>query len=172
MTVAIHTGIRQGALLGLRWCDVKWMPKPQIHVPDRLSKNRRSYVVPMSPTVREALRGLSERAGFTGSEDFVFCKRDGSRRRSIRTAWDHACEKAGLQNLRFHDLRHTAASRIVMAGGTLYDARQHLGQRTAAMTQRYAHLSADHQERIAELTEISSVPIWSHSPAGKESESA
>ncbi len=148
------------------------MPKPQIHVPDRLSKNRRSYVVPMSPTVREALRGLSERAGFTGSEDFVFCKRDGSRRRSIRTAWDHACEKAGLQNLRFHDLRHTAASRIVMAGGTLYDARQHLGQRTAAMTQRYAHLSADHQERIAELTEISSVPIWSHSPAGKESESA
>jgi integrase len=73
-------------------------------------------------------------------------------RKSIRTAFRAACKRAGVEDFRFHDTRHDAASKIVMAGGSLYDAATHLGHRTLAMTQRYAHLSPDHMKRVADLT--------------------
>ncbi len=71
------------------------------------------------------------------------------RRRSIRL---DACERAGLEDFHFHDLRHDAASRVVMNGGSLYDAQGLLGQRSMVMTQRYAHLSPGYMEEVANLT--------------------
>src|SRR5262245_31972070 len=55
-----------------------------------------------------------------------------------------------ISDLRFHDLRHTAASRLVMAGVDLYTAKEILGHKTLVMTQRYAHLSPEHQRQAVE----------------------
>jgi integrase len=69
--------------------------------------------------------------------------------------------------VKFHDTRHTAASRIVMAGGSLLDAGEHLSHSTPTMTKRYAHLSADHRARIAELTSIDFVASASREPVAE-----
>jgi hypothetical protein len=57
---------------------------------------------------------------------------------------------AGITDLRFHDLRHTAASRLVMAGVDLYTVKEILGHKTLVMTQRYSHLSPEHQRQAVE----------------------
>ena len=149
--VAIHTGIRRGALLGLQWLDVEFQTE-NIRVPDHLSKNREEYYVRMNRRVREVLVEVRNRGGYTGPKDYVFCLRNGARRRSIHSCFDRAKKRAGLSDVHFHDLRHTAASRIVMAGGTLYDVTKHLGHQSSAMAERYAHLSPDHMKKVAELT--------------------
>ncbi len=169
--VGIHTGIRLGALLGLHWRDVNFA-REAISVPDTLSKSRESYSVPINSRASAVLKEVGSRASHTGPDDLIFCKADGSPRKSVRTAWKAACKRAGLNGVRFHDLRHTAASRIVMAGGTLYDVQEHLGHRTAAMAQRYAHLSADHRRRVAELTLANSVTYLSRVKTEREAESA
>ncbi len=164
--VALHTGIRLGALLGLRWPDLD-SQLGQIVVSDTLSKSRKSYRVPMNRRVREVLGEMHDRGAFTGPDDLVFCKPDGSRRKSVRTVWHNACRCAGIEELRWHDLRHTAASRIVMAGGSLLDAGEHLGHSTTEMTKRYAHLSADHRARVADLTLADSVTPLSRERSGR-----
>ena len=82
----------------------------------------------------------------------------------MRRSFFPLLEKAELPRIRFHDLRHTAASWIVMGGGSLLEAGEHLGHSTPSMTQRYAHLSADHRARVADLTLTDSVTSLSREP--------
>jgi integrase len=65
-------------------------------------------------------------------------------------AWAKAVKAAEITDLRFHDLRYTAASRLVMAGVELYTVKEILGHKTLVMTQRYAHLSPAHQRQAVE----------------------
>ena len=149
--VALHTGIRRGALLGLRWRHVDFTTL-MIEVTEELDKTGHGYYVAINARVREVLGDVSTRAAFTGRDDFVFCLPDGSQRMGVRDAFEKARERAGLEDFRWHDFRHTAASRIVQAGGTLLDAGEHLGHRTLLMTQRYAHLSPERRQKVADLT--------------------
>lgn len=61
-----------------------------------------------------------------------------------------ALDRAGIKNFRFHDLRHTAASYLVMAGATLYETAQVLGHKSTQTTERYAHLSTNHKSAVVE----------------------
>jgi integrase len=74
----------------------------------------------------------------------VFPSRAGADSAAVENAWKHAVEQAGLEDFRFHDLRHTAASYLAMSGATPAEIAEVLGHRTLAMVRRYAHLSADH----------------------------
>ena len=74
---------------------------------------------------------------------FVFRKRDGAAWGNIRTAFAGACEDAKVHDFRFHDLRHTCASWLVMRGRSLKEVQEILGHREFSMTLRYAHLSPD-----------------------------
>lgn len=143
---ALHTGIRQGACLRLRWEHVHWH-RGQIEIPAELSKSKRRYHVAINEDVERVLRTRRAAGG-----EFVFGKSDGSRRISIRTAFENACERAGVEDFRFHDTRHDCATKIVSAGGTLWEAGQQLGHTTQQMTERYAHLQPEHLQRIANLT--------------------
>jgi integrase len=67
--------------------------------------------------------------------------------KSVKTAFDKARLKAGLPDVRFHDLRHTFASRLVQGGVPLYDVMHLTGHKSLQMVQRYAHLAPDYQER-------------------------
>ena len=58
---------------------------------------------------------------------------------SIRKAFNNACKRAGIKNLRFHDLRHTFATRLVLAGVDLATVSKLLGHSSIQMTMRYAH---------------------------------
>jgi len=67
----------------------------------------------------------------------------------VKTAFKRALKNAGIYDFRFHDLRHTFASQVVMKGGTLKDVQELLGHKT--MTLRYAHLTQEHKRKAVNL---------------------
>ncbi len=69
---------------------------------------------------------------------------------NLSRGWYPGLREAGIKDLRFHDLRHTFASRLVMAGVDLYTVKELLGHKTTQMTSRYAHLSPGHQRQAVE----------------------
>jgi len=77
-------------------------------------------------------------------QGLVFARRDGAAWGQIRTAFATALERAGIKAFRFHDLRHTAASHLVMRGASLKEVQEILGHSDFKMTLRYAHLSPAH----------------------------
>jgi integrase len=60
-------------------------------------------------------------------------------------------KKAGIEDFRFHDLRHTFASHFVMRGGSIKDLQEILGHKSLTMTMRYAHLSQEHKKKAVNL---------------------
>ena len=94
------------------------------------------------------------------AEGPVFRKASGESWGSIRTAWDNACRKAKLDDVHFHDLRHTFASHMMMRGASLGDLRDLLGHADVKMTMGYAHLSPAHRraavDKLAGLTPVPS----------------
>jgi site-specific recombinase XerD len=91
----------------------------------------------MNSAVREELTRLQH-----GGNDYVFTQSRSSERLScVRTAFRTACKRAGLVGLRFHDLRHTFATNLVMNGVDLVTVKEILGHSDIAMTVRYSHPS-------------------------------
>lgn len=85
---------------------------------------------------RSALRGQ----GYTHpGSPWVFCNTNGHRVQSIKCSWETACRRAGIEDFRIHDLRHTCAAWLVSAGVPLTEVRDLLGDSTIRMTDRYAH---------------------------------
>jgi integrase len=65
--------------------------------------------------------------------------------KDVKRSFKTALKKAGIKDFRFHDLRHTSASHLLMRGASMKAVQEHLGHTTIAMTQRYSHLSRDFQ---------------------------
>lgn len=122
--LAAYTGIRRGHLLRLTAHDVRG---GFIHL-DRTSKTRTLQLVPLHPKVA----GIAARLPLGASDD------------QVRDSWAKAREACGLRHVRWHDLRHTCASWLVMAGVPLHTVSEVLGHSSMAMTRRYAHLSPEH----------------------------
>jgi integrase len=101
----------------------------------------------MNDTVVRTLQALPRRIDSTR----VFPARDGSRLNDVKDAFLDARKKAGLDDLRFHDLRHTFASHLVMAGVDLMTVKELLGHKSLTMTERYSHLSPDHKARAVKV---------------------
>ena len=148
VTLALHTGMRKGEILGLEWERVDFSTARLTLVQTKSGKPRG---VPIGRAVYDALLALepdpARRQGriFRPGND-----RGGSQ---IRTAFEAALTRAGIVAFRFHDLRHTAASHLVMRGATLQDVKEILGHQDLRMTLRYAHLSAAHLRSAVERLE-------------------
>lgn len=141
---AIHTGARQGELLGLRWEDVD-LGRGILHF--RRTKNGHPRQVRASETLRGALKGLQSR--LAGEAVFLNHSGEPVHRDGLTWSFRAACRRASIVGLRFHDLRHSAASFLVQAGVPLNTVREILGHRSLAMTLRYAHLAPGHQDEAA-----------------------
>src|SRR2546430_1162796 len=134
VSVALHSGMRLGEILNLRWYDLDFASG---FILVRDSKNGESRHVPMDATLSALFRAYPHRLG----TDLVFSSSSGGHIVDVRTGFQNACKRAGLTDLHFHDLRHTFASQFVMAGGDLYILKEILGHKSLAMTTRYSHLS-------------------------------
>jgi len=151
VTIALHTGMRKGEILGLEWERID-LSTARITLPR--TKNGKPRGVPIGRAVYEALIALEPDADRRRGR--LFPDRNDRRGSQVRTAFDVALKRAGIAGFRFHDLRHTAASHLVMRGATLQDVKEILGHSDLRMTLRYAHLSPAHLrgavERLDGLT--------------------
>ncbi len=142
--VAITTGARRMEILSLKWADVDLEAKRAI-LHDTKNGERRGL-----PLVEPALGALKELYANRGNSPFVFPSHDGTQPFDIKRSWDKAIATAGIEDFRFHDLRHTCASYLIMNGATMGEISAVLGHKTLQMTKRYAHLSDSHTHNIVE----------------------
>lgn len=137
---AIHTGMRQSEILNLKWSDVD-MERRTLTISEQ--KNGGVDTLPLNETVMGV---LGERQGQRLSQcDYVFPSNVQTRmnNRNLIRAFEIATERAGVLKFRFHDLRHTFATRLVQAGVGIYDV-QRLGRwKSALMVMRYAHHNSE-----------------------------
>jgi integrase len=141
--LAVNTGCRKGELLWLQWSQVD-LGLRAIRLEAADTKTAESRGIPLNNEACEVLaRRLAYRNEHCPSSPWVFGHRDGSRITDIKKGFATACARAGLEDFRIHDLRHTFASWLVMDGAPLTEVRDLLGHTTIRMTERYAHLAPD-----------------------------
>ena len=142
--VALSTGARKNEIMTLKWRDVDLSDRPRITL--RETKNGETRAIPLSPPVAVALHAHAKIRRL--DTQFVFPGIDGKRPYDIRSAWETAVKRAGLENFRFHDLRHSCASYIAMSGGTTHEIMAVLGHKSAQMAKRYAHIGEQHTSGV------------------------
>ena len=141
---ALLTGMRKSEILNLTWENIDLQSKTI-----QLS-NTKNGKIRNIPICNELCLILTECKKWSDGK-YVFCNSDKKPYSThIRTMFLRACEKAGITDFRFHDLRHLAASFLVMAGVDILTVMEILGHQSVRMTQRYAHLSAPHKQSAVE----------------------
>jgi integrase len=143
----LATGLRENNVIGLRWDQVD-MARAVAWVHADEAKAGSAIGVPLNA---DALATLQERAGDERRCEWVFANPETLRpyyKASMR-AWYDALRRAGLEDVRWHDLRHTWASWHVMRGTRLEELQRLGGWKTLAMVTRYAHLSPEHLAGVA-----------------------
>jgi integrase len=157
--LAAYAGLRRGELVALRWRDVDFLARKIIvrralsgETELRSTKTRRAREVPLPDQAAAALERLRCRTEFTGPDDYVFANRFGRRLdpSALRRRFERAREAAGLEPLRFHDLRHTYGSLLVAGGIDLPSVKAAMGHARILTTERYLHarLAGELADRI------------------------
>lgn len=151
--VAVHTGMRKGEVLSLRRDQVNF-EQGIITLTDTKNSERRD--IPMNETVKVTLRAID------GEDPFFFAstKKKGKPFVWIEMSFHQALKKSGIEDFKFHDLRHTFASNLVMAGEDLHTVGELLGHKSLNMTKRYAHLSPKFKKRAVNVLDriMSQIP--------------
>jgi len=135
---ALATGLRQSNVLKLEWANVD-LNRRHAWVAAINSKNRKAIAVPLNET---AMAVLLRQKGKHSTRVFTYAGKPlanaGTR------AWRRALVRAGIKNFRWHDLRHTWATRQRQRGTPTHELQRLGGWKTGAMVERYAHLAPDH----------------------------
>ena len=125
--------MRRGEILSLTWENVH-LDKRFVHLPD--TKNGDSRDVPLSPMALELLSALPRNIR---GDQFVFPLHF----EALKSLWRRACSRADISDLRFHDLRHEATSRLFEKGLNVMEVAAITGHKDLRMLQRYTHLRAE-----------------------------
>lgn len=147
--IAAAMGLRFGEVVDLCWKHIDFSRK--LATLER-TKNGDIRVVPLPDQVIDYLHGIDR---VKTLEEFVFPSKNPEKRYPysfIRKAFQKAVQKAGLQDFKYHDLRHTCASHLAMNGATQGELMEVLGHRSPSMTRRYAHFSKEHIAKILQKT--------------------
>ena len=154
VVLALNTGMRKGEILGLKWQDIDFK-RGIIYLYNTKNSERRE--IPINEMAKTALIRTPKHP----ESPYVFCDKNGRSFGSIRKSFFTAMKKSGIINFRFHDLRHSFASHLVMSGVDLNTVRELMGHKSLEMTLRYAHLSPDHKRRAVDILDKQMVTIWS-----------
>lgn len=144
--LALSTGARKMEILGLLWKDVD-LVRGVIVLHE--TKNNERRVLPLTG---HALNLMKQHAKVRQINcELVFPSKDLKKPFDIRSAWEFALKRTQLHDFKFHDLRHSAASYLVMNGASLAEIAEILGHKTLQMVKRYAHLSEAHTCKVVRL---------------------
>lgn len=142
---ALNTGMRKEEILSLKWDNVDL--KHGFILLDR-TKNGDRREIPINETLRATLQGLTRRLDIP----YVFYDpATGKRYKNVKRSFKTACKRAGITDFKFHDLRHTFASHLVMAGVDITTVKELLGHKTLTMTLRYSHLAPSHKVKAVDV---------------------
>lgn len=168
LDIALHTGMRRGEQYA---CDWSWVDLDRRVLTVPRSKNgekRRVYLNDTAVAAFQVLWRFSEGKGIVFAHLYNSDKTTGA-----REWFEQALSEAGISNFRWHDLRHTFASRLVMRGVDIRTVQELMGHKTIQVTLRYAHLAPQHQleavqrlcdtgaARMEQLTPKLAPAIWS-----------
>jgi integrase len=155
LTAAV-TGLRQSELLGLRWRDVDWSAR-RVRVrrayvrgefgPPKSKRSSRS--VPLADRLAGELDLLHQETLWRGDDDLVFAHPHTGKpmdRSKLLRRFKAACADAGVRPVRFHDLRHTFATRLAASGQPMRTIQEFLGHADSKTTQIYAHYAPSAHE--------------------------
>ncbi|NIO03983.1 MAG: tyrosine-type recombinase/integrase [Proteobacteria bacterium] len=145
---ALNTGMRLGEILSLTWRGVDLSRKA---VTAFKSKNKEKRTIPFNRATYDLLKAKGKVRSI--KTDLVFHTKAYTPidKCNVGRAFRIAVKRAGMQNFRFHDLRHTFATRLIQNGRDIYKVQSLLGHKTPIMTQRYAH---HYPESLREAVEV------------------
>lgn len=138
--LALNTGMRRGELTSITWSDVNFHTKT-VTIRAGYAKSAKARHIPLNSEALEVLKVYRKQSDPEGRLFNVV---------SVKKSWNALATAAGLSTFRFHDLRHTFASKLVMAGVDLNTVRELLGHADIRMTLRYAHLAPEHKAAAVE----------------------
>jgi len=159
---ALNTGMRKSEILNLKWKEVDLKNRKIIVIN---AKNNESRVIPINQTLYQELLTLSQKP----NGEYVFSDRNGRAYGDIKKGFSAALNRTGIKDFRFHDLRHTFGSHLVMQGVDLKTVQQVMGHKDIKMTMRYSHLSPEHvQEAMERLDKLWT--LYGHQNKSKRSD--
>ncbi len=132
VTLALETAMRRGEIVSMRWEHINFKDKT-LYIPHTKTGTPRH--IPLSKISLEFLALLPRQI-----DGDVFSQQP----KSISQAFDRACKRTGIVDLRFHDLRHEATSRFFEAGLNTMEVASITGHQTLEMLKRYTHIKASH----------------------------
>jgi integrase len=149
IAVALNTGMRLGELTALEWKDIDFKKGilRVVNKKDHHTKNYEVRTIPMNETLADVLRKIPRRL----DSSYVFQRKGGEKFRKMRTGFENAVKRAGIPHVRFHDLRHTFASHLVMGGVDIRTVQELMGHKDIRMTMRYAHLAPGHMKNAVRI---------------------
>ena len=150
LVIALNTGMRKMEILSLKWENVNFK-KRYIEVTREIAKSKKSRKVPMNDIVYKELKNIERKSQYV-----FYNPKKKTHIKNIKTAFWRACSEAGIENLRVHDLRHTAASFLVNECGISVPAvAEILGHSNIEMTMQYVHQTDEQKQKgVDRLGEI------------------
>jgi len=161
---ALNTGMRRGEILSLKWDQIR---NEFIYL--RKTKTNEPREIPINDDLAALFRGIRRREQLRSEYVFTFHYNEYKRKKArsfqvtkttpvagksihrVDTAFKSALKRSGIEDFKFHDLRHTFASQMIMRGASLKQVQEILGHKTMTMTLRYAHLSQEHKKKAVNL---------------------
>lgn len=138
VTIALNTAMRKSEILNLKWFNIDF----NNNIIELLeTKSGKSRIIPMNKTVISLLTSLKH------VSEHVFTL-NGKKIGDIKKCWASALKRANINNFRFHDLRHTAATRMIEKGVDIITVKEILGHADISTTMRYTHSKLD-SKRLA-----------------------
>ena len=146
ITFAVYTGLRREEQLSLMWKQVKFH-RNEVYIP--VTKTGTARTVPLREESTAALRSIARHI----TSPYVFCIRDGKRFQRVTRGLAGAAKRAGISDLRWHDLRRTCGSWLLHDGVRIEDVSGWLGHKSIAVTQRhYAFLNISNLHDAAQIS--------------------
>jgi integrase len=149
--VSLNTGIRQNNLFSLEWGDIDFESQTMT-LRAKITKSKKTTMLPINSVVVKTLIAWREQSQDTSPNALVFpSPKSGVKFDNCKKAWAGLMEDAGIENFRWHDMRHDFASQLVMNGVDLNTVRELMGHADLKMTLRYTHLAPKSKLRAAEV---------------------
>ena len=143
--LALNTGMRKAEILNLTRDKVDF--RHGFILLDR-TKNGERREIPLNETAKQVLLTQIKTLHL---QHFFYDPHTEKPYKDVKRSFSTACRRAGIKDFHFHDLRHTFASHLVMAGQDLTTVKELLGHKTLTMTLRYSHLAPAHKVKAVEL---------------------